>query len=97
MERLNVKHTPGLWKVIEFGGELAIAGNDMPPFIQNLGHPESERAKYDAHLMASAPGLLNVCSEILAVLNEGIEDDPKALEWMKGILIGVIAKAEGRA
>lgn len=87
MESINMKHTPGPWKVDPCWDILGNTddGNGMVCQITTDAVPRAE-AEANARLIASAPELADLC-EMVARLN------PDAGEIGAGMLASIVEKA----
>lgn len=87
------KHTAGEWRLMHIGPSQMpnrLVGDGAYGFIECQGRTQEE-AEANAHLIASAPELLEACQFVLQEWNEP-EAVPEALDRLRK----AIAKAEGK-
>lgn len=98
-----MKHTPGPWTVSElmFGGEVSEHHIFIEPNVAVIerkvaGHDQNDMA--DAHLIASAPQLLQALEHIAASLYYNDYGDPALLDsFDESIIDAAIRAAKGEA
>ncbi|MBE3138141.1 MAG: hypothetical protein IMZ43_12240 [Thermoplasmata archaeon] len=87
-----MKHTPGPWKICDDGinvyaePDIAITNQDHPCA------PDQDEAEANARLIASAPELLDICKDLIALYVNTNSHDPMFVK--KGL--SIISKIEGR-
>lgn len=108
---MKTKHTPGPWKVSETADE-----NNNEIIVYEAGHEKgagiasvsplpfysSESQRANAQLIAAAPELLEVCRDLLEIVEFEYANDPEPEDltsWKRAIKAAraLIAKAEGNA
>ena len=93
-------HTPGPWSVETKGSRHFIDGADelTVAYVDRAGVRERQTYKANAHLIASAPDLLEALKALsVAVRDAGKEGTAGNLARAEGQALFAISKAEGRA
>jgi len=100
--KTKAQHTPGPWEIRPFEGVYGVFSkedNEVPVATTDYGGDMLEGAdcqltqEANARLIAAAPELLEACKTALSKLNE--LDRPVNCRAIQ-VLLGAIAKAEGR-
>ena len=74
-----MKHTPAPWKISIHEKNVSVFSEGWGPIAQTIGDSVPKKEKIaNAHLIASAPELLEVCEKTVARLGQLIE--PNMLE-----------------
>jgi hypothetical protein len=102
-------HTPGPWRLDPYSGDSGYTvwgggtayrkGPRVLAIVKNQSSAPVNESRFNAHLIAASPDLLEVCKKAQAMIqfyrNGGI--DVFALPPLDDELKAAIAKAEGRA
>ena len=92
-------HTPGPWRVnVDGSGDMFISAVESAKWIAEIGAPDEDGGREDAHLMAAAPDMLEALEEAsmtLAGLYGGGNTTLADVRLASAKVDAAIAKAKG--